>query len=53
MWSACAVAVQVPVAVKSLAAAGAAACWRIILTPIDTFKTTRQVIPSVHTAVMS
>jgi hypothetical protein len=33
----------VPVAVKSLAASGAAAVWRIILTPIDTFKTTRQV----------
>ncbi|KAK3271266.1 hypothetical protein CYMTET_20375 [Cymbomonas tetramitiformis] len=32
-----------PVALKSIAAASAAAAWRIVLTPIDTFKTTRQV----------
>ena len=34
---------DLPIAIKSVAASGAAAVWRIGLTPIDTLKTTRQV----------
>eukprot|EP00242_Pyramimonas_sp_CCMP2087_P005986 CAMPEP_0198225024 /NCGR_PEP_ID=MMETSP1445-20131203/99367_1 /TAXON_ID=36898 /ORGANISM="Pyramimonas sp., Strain CCMP2087" /LENGTH=390 /DNA_ID=CAMNT_0043904399 /DNA_START=248 /DNA_END=1420 /DNA_ORIENTATION=+ len=34
---------DLPIAIKSFAASGAAAVWRIGLTPIDTLKTTRQV----------
>eukprot|EP00976_Prorocentrum_cordatum_P104934 1194087-Prorocentrum_minimum.AAC.1 len=34
---------DLPIALKTLAASGAGATWRIILTPLDTLKTTRQV----------
>ena len=39
----------VPVALKSLAASGAASLFRIALTPIDTLKTTRQVCTHTRT----